>query len=88
MAALPKPMILPPRVLEVLTQASTVNSSGPCMASPEAAVPLLDPLKLVAVSVSLDRAPAWPLVVPEARVSGAPPAQFWEVAPLDCPRRQ
>ena len=66
-AVLPNPTILPPLVVEVLIQASTLNQAGPARRVPLPAVAVELPGK-VALEPRTPGVPRWPPVVEGSRL--------------------
>ena len=84
---LPKPMILPPRLVVVLNHASTVKVCGAEIHPVVVPGTVADPLKVLAVSASPEMAPPTLRVTPD-RVRSLPLALSQPVDPEPSPSRQ
>ena len=84
----PKPMMRPPRFVDVLIHASAENSTGAGSFVEWMASPLLDPEKVIAVSLSPVIAPVVPIVTPACAVRARVPVRSAAVVPLVSDRRQ
>jgi hypothetical protein len=85
---LPSPIILPPRLVVVLTQDSTLKAPRGVSNALDAANPVVVPLNCEAEPLSPVRAPATSRVTPEAVCALAAAAQSNAVVPLASPSGQ